>query len=299
VIRSLALMLGALTACSAASHGEYTTQWARRGSVAWLTLSNGFSLRYLTEGDGPPLVLLHTIRTQLDYFERIVPELSGRYRVYAIDLPGHGQSSIVDAEYDEQLYRQSIAELITKLDLRNVTVVGESIGAVLALTVAAKLPDRVARVVAINPYDYGHEFGGGIRNGSASWVIGVFHAFPIETRAILARVIRSGFHDGGKLDDRFLDELFATGKRSRYRTMEYSLFANWRSWSDARDLYPLVNTPVTLVYGAADWSTVHDRDRTRAALGLDRVVTLPATGHFASREFPDGVVAAILVDAAR
>jgi pimeloyl-ACP methyl ester carboxylesterase len=297
--RGLALMLGVLGACSAASHGEYTTRWASRDSVAWLKLSSGFTLRYVSDGDGPPLVLLHTIRTQLDYFEKIVPALSAHYRVYAIDLPGHGQSSIIDAEYGEPLYRQAVTELVEKLDLRDVTVVGESIGAVLALTVAAKLPDRVARVVAINPYDYGHKFGGGIRNGSASWIIGMFRAFPIETRAILSRVIRSGFHDGDQLDDRFLDELFATGKRARYRTMEYSLFANWRSWNDARDTYPLVKAPVTLVYGANDWSTLHDRDRTRGALGLDRVVTLPGAGHFASRERPDGVVAAILVEAAR
>jgi pimeloyl-ACP methyl ester carboxylesterase len=297
--RYLALMLAVLGACSSASHGEYTTRWTSRDSVGWLQVSNGFTLRYVSKGDGPPLLLLHTIRTQLDYFEKIVPELSAHYRVYAVDLPGHGQSSIIDAEYGEPLYRQSVAELVEKLDLRDVTVVGESIGAVLALTVAAKLPDRVARVVAVNPYDYGTEFGGGIRNGRASWIIGMFHAVPVETRAILSRVIRSGFHDGDKLDDGFLDELFATGKRSHYRAMEYSLFANWRSWNEARAIYPLVTAAVTLVYGASDWSRVPDRHRTRDGLHLDRVVTLPATGHFASRERPEGVLAAILNGAAR
>ncbi|MDB4956050.1 MAG: hypothetical protein JWO36_3619 [Myxococcales bacterium] len=283
-----------ITACTAASHGRYTERWSNGGELDTLRLSNGFSLRYLRVGDGPPLVLLHTIRTQLDYFEKLVPALRARYRVYMIDLPGHGQSSILDTEYTEHLFRESVGELITKLDLRGVTLVGESIGAVLALTVAAKLPDRIARVVAINPYDYGDRFGGGIRNGSASWILGVFHVFPIETRAILAKVIESGFHDRSRLDGSFLDELFATGKRPGYRRMEYSLFANWRSWLDARSLYPLVKAPVTLVYSSNDWSTIDDRRRTQSALRVAAPTTLEDAGHFASLEHPDAVLRAIV-----
>jgi pimeloyl-ACP methyl ester carboxylesterase len=292
----LALLVAAsiTTACTSASHGQYTAGWRHGGAVATIELSNGFTLRYLVVGEGPPMVLLHTVRTQLDYFEKLVPALRGHHRVYVIDLPGHGQSTILDTEYTEPLFRQSVAELITRLDLRDLTLVGESMGGVLALTVAAKLPDRIARVVAINPYDYGTRFGGGIRNGNAGWIIGVFNTFPMETRWLLAQVIESGFKDRSRLGDRMLDELFATGKRAGYRRMEYSLFANWHSWVEARALYPLVKAPVTLVYSSNDWSTAEDRRRTRLALGVVTTVTLPDTGHFASLEHPDAVLRAIL-----
>ena len=56
------------------------------------------------------------------------------------------------ASYEEPAMRAAVKRLITQLDLRDVTLLGESMGAVLALTTAADLPDRVRRVLAINAY---------------------------------------------------------------------------------------------------------------------------------------------------
>src|SRR5437868_12331899 len=117
-------------------------------------------LRYLTGGTGAPLVMLHTVRTQAEHFRHLIPLVEQRYTVYALDLPGMGYSQIVPgASYDEPAMRAAVKRLLTELDLRDVTLLGESMGAVLALTTAADLPDRVRRVVAINPYDY----AGGIK----------------------------------------------------------------------------------------------------------------------------------------
>ena len=55
---------------------------------------NGIGLRYIEAGSGPVLVLLHTMRTQLDLFQRVVPALATRYHVYAVDLPGHGYAQV-------------------------------------------------------------------------------------------------------------------------------------------------------------------------------------------------------------
>ena len=83
--------------------------------------------------------------------------------MYALDLPGMGYSQIVPgASYDEPAMRAAVKSLITRLDLRDVTLLGESMGATLALTTAADLPERVRRVVAINAYDY----AGGIARSS-------------------------------------------------------------------------------------------------------------------------------------
>jgi len=51
-------------------------------------------LRFIKSGQGPILVLLHTLRTQLDLFEKVIPELSKHFTVYALDYPGHGYSDI-------------------------------------------------------------------------------------------------------------------------------------------------------------------------------------------------------------
>ena len=69
----------------------YTKTWSKgRGEVRFFTRSDGSRLRYYTAGTGPPLVLMHTVRGQLDYFQRVIPLLWDHYTVYALDLPGMG-----------------------------------------------------------------------------------------------------------------------------------------------------------------------------------------------------------------
>lgn len=61
--------------------------------------ANGVRLRYVKAGAGEPLVLLHTVRTQLDYFQGLLPSLAEAFEVYAPDLPGHGHSGKPAVDY--------------------------------------------------------------------------------------------------------------------------------------------------------------------------------------------------------
>src|SRR5262249_6284870 len=74
-------------------------------------------LRYLTGGSGPPLVLLHTVRTQAEHFRHLIPLVQQRYTVYALDLPGMGYSQIVPgASYEEPAMRAAVKRLVTQLN---------------------------------------------------------------------------------------------------------------------------------------------------------------------------------------
>src|SRR6266487_1461951 len=158
-------------------------------------------LRYLTGGSGAPLVLLHTVRTQAEHFRHLIPLVQQRYTLYALDLPGMGYSQIVPgASYEEPAMRAAVKRLVTQLDLHEVTLLGESMGAVLALTTAADLPDRVQRVVAINPYDY----PGGIARSSLLArliVTGVLapgvgpRIAAVEPRPVMRAVLSGGVTD--------------------------------------------------------------------------------------------------------
>ena len=88
----------------------------------------GNRLRYIKIGKGPTLVLLHTLRTQLDLFEKVVPELAKSFTVYAIDYPGHGYSDIPDGPYDADFFVDVVTRMLDVLDLRSVTLCGVSIG---------------------------------------------------------------------------------------------------------------------------------------------------------------------------
>src|SRR6185503_14614374 len=131
--------------------------------VQYFIRSDGSRLRYFTAGSGPALVLMHTIRTQLDYFHRVIPQLWDSFTVYAVDLPGMGWSDIApDASYEEPDLRAAVVEFVTGLDLHEVTLAGESLGAALSLSASIDLKDRVSRVVAFNSYDY----PGGLERGN-------------------------------------------------------------------------------------------------------------------------------------
>lgn len=274
------------------------------GKIFEVEIDGNRSIRYLRAGAGEPLVLLHTIRTQLDYFEDVIPDLARHFTVYAIDLPGHGYSSIdTRAKYDEPYFRSGVISFIEKLDLNNVTLVGESIGAVLALTVASQLPSRVKKVISSNTYDYDQRFGDGVRRGNllANFVVGQF-AIPyvgavvaaMENRLFLGIILKGGLKNKSWMPGRLLKEFDRVGRRKGYRYVERSTFAGWKSWSEARSLYAKVKAPVTLVYGENDWSVNTERQRTARSLGGIGIITIANTGHFSFVDNPQKMTEIIL-----
>ncbi|MFM9499681.1 alpha/beta fold hydrolase [Streptomyces galilaeus] len=250
-------------------------------------------LRYLQAGSGAPLVLLHTLRTQAEHFQRLIPTVADRYAVYALDLPGMGYSEIVSgASYDEPAMREGVKRLITELDLRDVTLVGESIGAVLALTAAADLPEHVGRVIAVNPYD----FTDGIARSSplARFVVGgvltpgVGRLFArMESKSLMRNIMAGGLADKSALTSDYVDELAKVGNRAGYATVSRALFRNLPTFIAARALYPQVTSPVHLVYGERDWSRPSDREANRQLLPAARHTEVPGAAHFISLERPD------------
>src|SRR5438552_6651449 len=170
-------------------------------------------LRYLTSGTGAPLVMVHTVRTQAEHFRHLIPLVRERYTVHALDLPGMGYSQIVPgASYDEPAMRAAVERLLTQLDLRDVTLLGESMGAVLALTTAADAPDRIHRVVAVNAYDYA---GGIARSSLLARVIVTGVIAPgvgpilarLEPKPVMRAVLTGGLVDPTALREDYLDEL--------------------------------------------------------------------------------------------
>lgn len=250
-------------------------------------------LRYLTGGTGAPLVLLHTVRTQAEHFRHLIPLVKDKYTVYALDLPGMGYSEIVPgASYDEPAMRDAVKSLITQLDLRDVTLLGESMGGVLALTTAADLPQRVRQVVAINPYDYA---GGALRSSLLARLIigsilapGIGPKFAaVEPRPIMRAILHGGLVDKNALRDDYLDELLKVGRRPRYPTVARAVFANLPSMIAARSHYPEVTAPVHLVYGDKDWSRPSDRQANKRVLPAAQFTEVRNAGHFISLERPD------------
>jgi pimeloyl-ACP methyl ester carboxylesterase len=137
-------------------NSDYTRTWSPSGEIEYANLADGGRLRYLKAGSGPTaLILLHTVRTQLDHFQLVIPKIAHAFTSYAIDMPGMGWSDIrPGASYSEPALRRAIVEFVTTLDINDVTLAGESMGATVSLTASTELEERVRRVVAFNAYDY-------------------------------------------------------------------------------------------------------------------------------------------------
>jgi|SRR5689334_15536596 len=250
-------------------------------------------LRYLTGGSGAPLVMLHTVRTQAEHFRHVIPLVQQRYTVYALDLPGMGYSQIVPgACYDEPAMRAAVTRLIAQLDLHEVTLLGESMGAVLALTTAADLPDRVQRVVAINAYDYP---GGIARSSLLARLIVTGVIAPgigpllarLEPKPVMRAILSGGLADPAALREDYLDELLNVGHHPGYPTVARAVYRNLPSLAAARARYPQVTAPVHLIYGDKDWSRPSDREANRRLLPDAEYTHIPNAGHFIALERPD------------
>jgi pimeloyl-ACP methyl ester carboxylesterase len=286
------------------ANSDYTRTWSPSGEVDYATLADGTRLRYLKIGSGPrQLVLLHTVRTQLDHFQLVIPKLLRAFTVYAFDLPGMGWSDITPgASYTEPAFRRALIGFVQTLDLKEVTLAGESMGATISLTASTQLADRVRQVVAFNTYDYSG--GVGRANAVAAIYVGAARLPAIgavvtrmENKPVLGVVLRGGLHDDSKLPAHYLAELRRGGRRSGYPRVAREVYGNVESMIAARALYDRIAVPVTVVYGDHDWSRVPEREANLALLRGARSISLPHTGHFAALEQPERV-AEILLESA-
>ncbi len=273
-----------------------TLRWAPDIPIDYLDVG-GYRLRYIKAGRGPNLVLLHTLRTQLDLFEKVVPDLANYFTVYALDYPGHGYSDIPKARYDADFFADSVERFLDALDLGDVTLGGVSIGGAIALILAGRRNPHVARVVAMNPYDYAR--GRGMARSSLSgWMITVTSDIPmigetvmrLRNFLIMKAVLQGGVANPKSIPPALLKEMYEVGNRPGHYRAFISLLRNAASWEAATEVYGHINVPVRLIWGDKDWARSSEREHDRSLLAGAQMVTAEHGGHFLPLDRPDAVI---------
>src|SRR5690349_15828129 len=96
--------------------------------MSYVTVSDGTRLRLSQRGAGAPIVLIHGWKMSHRAWDKAMLALSRQFRVIAYDLRGMGESDKPDSSYDFAEHASDLADVIAALELRDVTVVGWSMG---------------------------------------------------------------------------------------------------------------------------------------------------------------------------
>lgn len=105
---------------------------------------------YVIEGAGPPVLLIHGVGAQLGNWDGVAAELAPAFRVVRYDLRGHGKSSKVAGPYSLDLFADDTVALLEHLDIARAHVAGHSLGGMIAITLAARHPERVDRLAVLS-----------------------------------------------------------------------------------------------------------------------------------------------------
>jgi len=113
------------------------------------TTVNDVTLQYTLEGtpEGPPLVFINSLGTDLRIWDGVVPHFGDRYRIIRYDKRGHGLSDCPPAPYSIRDHATDLAALLDQLDVTRAILVGISVGGMIAQDFAAAWPERVQSLV--------------------------------------------------------------------------------------------------------------------------------------------------------
>ena len=107
-------------------------------SIADKTISlDGLNIAYKDEGTGTVILCLHAIGHSSKDFESLYRLDTSKYRIISLDFPGHGNSQSFEKDVSASNFANIVLQFIDKLNLKNIIIVGNSIGGATALRVAS------------------------------------------------------------------------------------------------------------------------------------------------------------------
>ena len=138
-MKTLILSLLIITLCLNA----HAADWNTSGTVR----TSGGELHYRVSGTGKPLLLLHGYSGYGEQWRNFLDEFANSYRVIAVDLPGHGQSSKLRGSFVISDVARDMWQLMDLLGVKQIYGVGYSAGGMTLLQMALQEPSRVQSMV--------------------------------------------------------------------------------------------------------------------------------------------------------
>lgn len=237
--------------------------------------------------DAPPLVLLHGIGSRGVSWWPVVDRLAERFRLYSLDLRGHGDSAKPEAGYLLPDYAADLAALLDALNLDRPRILAHSLGGMVALTWAVDHPERAAAIALEDS---------ALRSGRWSWpAFDEWLALNAMSPVGAAAAYASRYPEWSREDcERRARSITATAR---------GVFLELRATAEVEDgtdrIAPLaaIQSPVLLVHGdlaAGGMVVPDDAARLAATLPHARTERIPGGGHNLHRDHSAAFLALVM-----
>ena len=247
----------------------------------------GRKISYAGAGeDGDVILLVHGYGGDRNSWLFLQEPLAAKYRVYALDLPGHGTSAKDVGDGTLDVLADAVTGVLDALGAGRAHLVGHSMGGAVGLAVAVRDPGRIASLTLIAPSGFGADINAGYLRGFAD----------AQTRRELKPVIGQLFADESLVTRQLVDDLLAYKRLDGVDEALHALLGTLLDGDAQRgdSAAALAATggamPVTVVWGRAD--QIIPAAQAESVSGAVRHV-IDGAGHMPQMERPAEVQAAI------
>jgi pimeloyl-ACP methyl ester carboxylesterase len=261
---------------------------------------HGIKINYYDAGQGPPILLLHGFAASAYTWRFLIPPLAAQHRVITLELKGHGLSAKPpDGKYAVSDQAEMVAAFIRRQDLRDLVVMGHSMGGAVALMTCLKLqedtPGRLKSLVLIDSAGYRQKLPWFVR---LSRVPG-FNTLArlLSPRFAAALVLRKCYYNDDKITEEQIDTYAYYGSLpgAPQAVMQTAKQLVPPDIETLPEKYKTIQLPVLVIWGKADEVVPLEvgekfkRDIPRAEL-----LILPRCGHVPPEEAPGATTQAII-----
>lgn len=240
-------------------------------------------LAYTEAGVGDPVVLIHGQGGNGAAWSAQTEELARRHRVLALDLRGHGASTVTPGPVSMERLARDVASFCERVVPEPCHVIGHSLGAMVALQLAVDAPARVRSLAVVN----GAAWGDGSRLRTA--IVGaVIRAGGMRTFAAL----NARLHFPGRANAanrRRLIEVMGACSPEGYRAAQAAVDA-----FDVRQRLEAISCPVLVVHSELDVIALAEKQRIVTSVRQGRLVVLPGSRHIPLWDAPDALNEALV-----
>jgi pimeloyl-ACP methyl ester carboxylesterase len=230
-------------------------------------------------------------------FRSVLGELSREREVIAIDLPGFGESDRPSPDkynYDGPAFAATVSEVMEKLDVAQADILGHSMGGLTALTLGARHPERVSRLVLICPSVYPLPVQP--EHKLIMTRVGPFLFKHLMSKALFAAGWRARHvKNPAAITDELVDHVWARFIRAGGRDAAYAAAVTLSKLSNNTADPGRVRAPTLLVWPEEDRAVplAHGKRLVRAIPGA-RLEVVPACGHEVLVERPEELLRVVL-----